>query len=55
MTANALLLLKSLGFINRATDARFIECHGGDYVFELSDGSMVAADLVLGSVRVTRV
>ena len=50
MTANALLILKSLGFINRATDARALGCDGGDHVFGLIDGRIVAVDLVLGKV-----
>jgi hypothetical protein len=52
MTANALLLLKQRGFIERATEARSLGCHGGDHVFGLVDGRIVAVDLALQSIRV---
>jgi len=52
MTTSALLLLKQRGFIERATEARSLGCHGGDHVFGLVDGRIVAVDLALQSIRV---
>lgn len=50
---NALLTLKKSGFINRATEAKYLGCHGADHVFGLADGRVVALDPVFG--RVVRV
>lgn len=47
---NALLILKKSGFINRATEAKYLGCHGGDHCFGLADGRLVSVDLVLGRV-----
>lgn len=47
---NALLIIKNHGLISRATEAKYLGCFGGDHVFGLSSGSIVAVDAVLGRV-----
>ena len=47
----SLMLLKSSGLIDRATDARYLGCHGGDHFFGLTGGDIAAVDLVTGTVK----
>jgi len=49
---NALLILKKLNLIERATEARFIGRHDGDFFFGLVGGDVCAVDTVLGAVKV---
>ena len=51
----AVWFLKSVGLISCASDAKYLGCHGADYVFGLSCGDVVAVDLVLKSHRVNGV
>lgn len=48
--ANAALVLLSSGFVSSAKELRFLALEGGDYIFSLADGRLVAVDLVLGRV-----
>lgn len=47
----AFTLLRTLGLIERATDARYLGCHGGDHIFGLVRGDVVAVDLVISAVK----
>lgn len=47
----AFTFLKSLGLIDRATDARYLGCHGGDHFFGLVGGDICAVDLVTRAVK----
>ena len=47
----AFTLLSSLGLIERATDARYLGCHGGDHFFGLVGGDVCAVDLVTNTVK----
>lgn len=47
----ALTFLKSLGLIERATDARYLGCRGGDHFFCLVGGDVCAVDLVARTVK----
>lgn len=47
----AFTFLKSLGLIERATDARYLGCHGGDHFFGLAGGDVCAVDLVTRAVK----
>lgn len=51
--ANAVLILKKLGFIETARECKFLMLEGADYIFSLSDGRIVAVDNILA--RVVRV
>lgn len=52
---NAMLELKKAGLINTPHDAKYLGCHGADYVFGLVDGSIVAVDLVINKIRINGV
>ena len=45
-------LLKTLGFINKPAEARYLGSHGANHCFGLFDGRLVSVDLVLGRVNV---
>lgn len=47
----AFTLLKSLGLIERATDARYLGYHGGDHFFGLNGGDVCSVDLVTRCVK----
>lgn len=47
----AFTFLKSVGLIDRATDARYLGCQGGDHFFGLSCGDVCAVDLVTRTVK----
>lgn len=47
----AFTFLKSVGLIERATDARYLGCHGGDHFFGLTGGDICAVDLVTRTVK----
>ena len=47
---NALLRLKSAGFISRGSDAKYLGAFGGDHVFGLISGDIVAVDLIIDKV-----
>ena len=47
----AFTLLRSLGLIERATDASYLGCHGGDHFFGLVGGDVCAVDLVTNTVK----
>lgn len=48
---NALLILKKLHLINRATEAKYLGFHGGDHVFGLVGGDVCAVDVVTRTVK----
>lgn len=48
--ADAVLVLKKEGLIETAKDCRFLAAEGGDNIFSLIDGRLVAVDNVLGRV-----
>lgn len=47
---SALLLLKQQGFISKPVEAKYLGTHGGDHVFGLVSGDIVAVDLILEKV-----
>lgn len=47
----AFSFLQSVGLIERATDARYLGCHGGDHFFGLTGGDICAVDLVTRTVK----
>ena len=47
----AFTLLRSIGLIERVTDARYLGCHEGDHYFGLSGGDVCAVDPVLNAVK----
>lgn len=46
----SLLILKKSHYIENATQAKFLNLEGGDFIFGLSNGDIVAVDNVLGRV-----
>lgn len=54
MIANALLLLKRNGYIERAIDASYLGQQNADHVFELDNGRIVSVDLVIESVVINK-
>lgn len=50
---NALLYIKKNGLIDNTKDDKYLGCHGGDYIFGLKSGKIVAIDLVLNSHRIS--
>lgn len=47
----AFMILRSLGLIERAADARYLGCHEGDHYFGLSGGDVCTVDPVTGTVK----
>lgn len=48
----AFTYLRSAGLIERVAQARYLGCHGGDHIFGLASGAIVAVDLVLRAHRI---